>query len=68
MLISGLTVIVAMSGMFLSGDKTFASFAVATMLVVATAVIGSLTVLPALLSKLGDGVNRGARAVSARAG
>ena len=59
-LISGLTVIAAMAGMFLSGDKTFTSFAVATMLVVATSVIGSLTVLPALLSKLGDGVNRGA--------
>jgi uncharacterized membrane protein YdfJ with MMPL/SSD domain len=58
-LISGLTVLAAMAGMFISGDKTFSGFAVATMLVVATSVLGSLTVLPALLSKLGDGVNRG---------
>jgi uncharacterized membrane protein YdfJ with MMPL/SSD domain len=58
-LISGVTVMAAMSGMFFSGDKTFIGFAVATMLVVATSVLGSLTVLPALLAKLGDGVNRG---------
>ena len=58
-LISGLTVLVAMSGMFLTGDPDFASFAIATMTVVAVAMIGSLTVLPALLSKLGDNVDRG---------
>ena len=58
-LISGFTVIVAMAGMFISGDKTFSGFAAATILVVATSVVGSLTVLPALLSKLGDRVNRG---------
>ena len=57
-LISGLTVMVAMSGMFLTGDKAFSSFSMATILVVATAVLGSLTVLPALLSRLGDKVNR----------
>ena len=38
---------------------TFASFGVATMTVVAVAMLGSLTVLPALLSKLGDKVDRG---------
>jgi uncharacterized membrane protein YdfJ with MMPL/SSD domain len=58
-LISGFTVLVAMAGMFISGDKTFSGFAAATMIVVATSVIGSLTVLPALLSKLGDRVNKG---------
>ena len=58
-LISGLTVMVAMAGMFVTGDKTFASFGVATMMVVAVAMLGSLTVLPALLSRLGDGVDRG---------
>jgi uncharacterized membrane protein YdfJ with MMPL/SSD domain len=57
-LISGLTVIVAMAGMFLTGDATFASLGLATILVVAVAVLGSLTVLPALLSKLGDKVDR----------
>jgi uncharacterized membrane protein YdfJ with MMPL/SSD domain len=57
-LISGLTVMVAMAGMFLTGDASFASFGYATMMVVAVAVLGSLTVLPALLSKLGDRVDR----------
>jgi uncharacterized membrane protein YdfJ with MMPL/SSD domain len=57
-LISGLTVIIAMAGMFLTGDATFSSFAVGTILVVGIAVVGSLTVLPALLSKLGDNVDR----------
>src|SRR5438045_2212868 len=57
-LISGLTVMVAMAGLFLTGDATFASFGYATMMVVAVAMLGSLTVLPALLSKLGDRVDR----------
>jgi uncharacterized membrane protein YdfJ with MMPL/SSD domain len=57
-LVSGLTVMTAMAGMFLTGDEIFASFGVATILVVAIAVLGSLTVLPALLSRLGDKVDR----------
>jgi uncharacterized membrane protein YdfJ with MMPL/SSD domain/pimeloyl-ACP methyl ester carboxylesterase len=57
-LISGLTVMTAMAGMFLTGDRTFASLAFATILVVGVAVLGSLTVLPAVLSKLGDKVDR----------
>jgi RND superfamily putative drug exporter len=58
-LVSGLTVIVAMAGMFLTGDEIFTSLGVAAILVVAIAMLGSLTVLPALLSRLGDGVDRG---------
>ena len=58
-LVSGVTVIVAMSGMLLTRDATFASFGIATMMVVAVAMLGSLTVLPAVLSKLGDRVDRG---------
>jgi uncharacterized membrane protein YdfJ with MMPL/SSD domain len=58
-LISGLTVMAAMSGMFFTGDKTFGGFAMGTMIVVATAVLGSLTVLPALLGRLGDKVEKG---------
>jgi uncharacterized membrane protein YdfJ with MMPL/SSD domain len=57
-LISGLTVMIAMAGMFFTGDRTFMGMAMATILVVAVAVLGSLTVLPALLSKLGDNVER----------
>ena len=58
-LISGLTVIVAMAGMFLSGMQLFAGFAIATILVVLIAMVGSVTVLPALLSLLGDRVEWG---------
>src|ERR687897_498400 len=58
-LISGATVIVAMAGMFISGDKTFISFAMGTIIVVAIAVFASLTVLPAMLSWLGDRVEKG---------
>jgi RND superfamily putative drug exporter len=58
-LISGITVLIAMAGMFLSGDKVFMSFSIGTMMVVAVAMIGSLTVLPALLGRLGDKVEKG---------
>ena len=58
-LVSGITVATAMAGMYLAGASTFESFATGTILVVAIAVFGSLTVLPAVLSKLGDRVNRG---------
>ena len=58
-LISGITVLIAMAGMLFSGDKTFISMSIGTMIVVAVAMIGSLTVLPAVLSKLGDRVEKG---------
>ncbi len=58
-LVSGMTVVVAMSGMFLSGLLLFDGFAVAAILVVLVAVLGSVTVLPALLSMLGDRVDFG---------
>ena len=56
--VSGVAVIVAMAGLMLSGNVVFSSMAVGTMLVVAVAVLGSLTVLPAVLSLLGDRVER----------
>jgi len=58
-LISGVGVLIAMAGMFLTGDEGFSSIAAGTILVVAIAMIGSLTVLPALLSTLGDRVENG---------
>ena len=58
-LISGATVLVAVAGMLLSGDPTFKSIGVGTMVVVACAIVGSLTVLPAVMHKLGDRVERG---------
>src|SRR6266487_4159338 len=58
-LISGFTVIIAMAGMMFSGDKSYLGFGIATMMVVGIAMLGSLTVLPALLSRLGDKVEKG---------
>jgi uncharacterized membrane protein YdfJ with MMPL/SSD domain len=58
-LISGMTVMVAMSGMFLTGTQIFDGFAIATIMVVFIAMVGSVTVLPALLSLLGDKVELG---------
>src|SRR3954469_16542066 len=55
-LISGITVLIAMSGMFLAGNSVFSGIALGTMLVVATAMIGSLTVLPAMLAPKSAGV------------
>ncbi|MFJ3085503.1 MMPL family transporter [Streptomyces sp. NPDC086838] len=58
-LVSGLTVMVAMAGMFLSGLMLFKGFALATITVVCIAMLGSVTVLPALLSWLGDRIEAG---------
>jgi uncharacterized membrane protein YdfJ with MMPL/SSD domain len=49
----------AMAGMYLTGDKGFSSMATGTILVVGVAMVGSLTVLPAMLSKLGDRIDKG---------
>jgi len=58
-MISGITVMIAMSGMFLTGEATFESFAVATVTVVAIELLVSLLVLPAVLAWLGDRVMKG---------
>ena len=52
--VSGFIVLISMAGMLLSGSSIFVSFGVGTMIVVAVAVIGSLTFLPAMLSWLGE--------------
>jgi putative drug exporter of the RND superfamily len=57
-LVSGIAVMIAMSGMFFSGNKEFVSLGIGMILVVAVAVIGSITVLPAVLAKLGHRVDR----------
>src|SRR5690606_34565707 len=56
---SGITVIVAVAGLLITGMPIFTSMALGTMLVVAIAVVGSLTALPAVLALLGDRVDRG---------
>ena len=47
-----------MAGLYVIGDATFNSLAIGSILVVAVAVLGSITVLPALLAKLGRWVDR----------
>jgi uncharacterized membrane protein YdfJ with MMPL/SSD domain len=64
-LVSGATVMVAMAGMLLAGSAVFTSVGLGAMIVVFCSVVGSLTVLPALLAKLGDRIDRGVIAVSA---
>ncbi|MEU7071835.1 MMPL family transporter [Streptomyces narbonensis] len=56
--VSGTTVIVSMAGLYLAQEATFASLATGSIIVVAVAVLASLTVLPALLGKLGRWVDR----------
>ncbi|WP_033322836.1 MMPL family transporter [Actinomadura atramentaria] len=57
-LVSGLAIVVAMTGLFLADDVVFASMATGAILVVAVTVVASLTVLPALLAKFGRAVDR----------
>ena len=58
-LVSGITVLVAMAGMLFAGSQVFQSMGLAMMIVVAAAIVGSLTVLPAILARLGDHIDRG---------
>jgi RND superfamily putative drug exporter len=57
-LVSGGAVIASLAGLFVLEDTTFNSLAMGAILVVAIAVLGSITVLPALLVKLGRWVDR----------
>src|ERR1700722_4562725 len=57
--VSGLTVMIALAGLFLSGYAVFTGVAIGTIAVVGVAVAGSLTALPALLSWLGPWADRG---------
>jgi RND superfamily putative drug exporter len=57
-LVSGFAVAAAMAGLFLVDFVTFTSLALGAIIVVAVAVVGSITVLPALLVALGRWVDR----------
>src|SRR5499427_6951775 len=57
--VCGLTVMISLAGLFLTGIDVFTGIAVGTITVVGVAVIGSLTALPALLSLLGTWVDKG---------
>ncbi len=54
----GVTVLVSLAGLMLTNHPIFVSLALGAMLVVAVTIVGSLTYLPAVLSILGDNVNR----------
>ncbi len=58
-IVSGITVCVAMAGMLFTGLATFEAMGLASLMVVAVAMVGSVTVLPALLSLLGERVEKG---------
>jgi RND superfamily putative drug exporter len=58
-LVSGLTVMIALAGLFLTGIDVFSGVAVGTIVVVGVAVAGSLTFLPGILSLLGKWTERG---------
>jgi putative drug exporter of the RND superfamily len=57
--VSGLTVMISLSGLFLTGIDVFSGLAVGTIMVVGVTVLGSLTALPAALTLLGSWVDRG---------
>src|SRR5438552_1206755 len=57
-LVSGATMLVAMAGMLFAGSGVFTSIGIGAMIVVFVSMVGSLTVLPAILSKLGDRLDR----------
>jgi putative drug exporter of the RND superfamily len=56
--ISGLTVMISLAGLFLTGIDEFTGMAFGTITVVGVAVIGSLTLLPAVLAMLGEWADR----------
>jgi RND superfamily putative drug exporter len=58
-LVSGLIVMTGMVGMLLSGMATFEGLGLAAIVIVFVAMLGSVTVLPAVLSLLGDRVEFG---------
>ncbi len=57
--VSAIAVIISMAGLFLAQDTVFSSLAVGSILVVAVAMLGSLTVLPAMLAKMGRWLDKG---------
>src|SRR6185312_8565673 len=58
-LVSGITVAIALAGLLITGLADFVSMGAGTIVVVLVAMLGSLTVLPAVLALMGDRVDRG---------
>ena len=55
---AGVTVVVSLAGMALTDNPVFIALALGVIFVVLMAIVGALTFLPAVLSVLGDNVNR----------
>ena len=55
---AGITVVVSLAGLMLTNNPIFISLSLAAIIVVIIAIVASLTLLPTILSVLGDNVNR----------
>ena len=55
---AGVTVLLSLAGLIITNSAIFVSMALGVIIVVLLALIGSLTLLPAMLAVLGDKVNR----------
>ena len=55
---AGITVVVSLAGLILTDNPIFISLSIAAIIVVLLAIVGSMTLLPAILFVLGDNVNR----------
>jgi uncharacterized membrane protein YdfJ with MMPL/SSD domain len=55
---AGATTVFAVAGMFLVNDQIFASLGLAAMVVVIFAVISAMTLLPAIITMMGDNIDR----------
>jgi uncharacterized membrane protein YdfJ with MMPL/SSD domain len=55
---AGVTVMLSLAGLALTNNPVFTSLGLGVIFVVLVAIVGSLTFLPAILSVLGDNVNR----------
>ncbi len=55
---AGITVVVSLAGLIITNNPIFISLSIAAIIVVLITLAGSLTLLPAILSVLGDNVNR----------
>ena len=55
---AGITVVLSLGGLTLTNNPIFISLAAASIIVVLVAIVGSMTLIPALLGALGDNINR----------
>ena len=61
---SGITVIVSLAGLFLIDSTVMRSLAIGAIVVVAIAIIGAITLLPALIAMLGDRADKRGKIVT----